>query len=215
MKIFRLLLPVLITAGILLSFSSCKKGDGDPFFSIYSRKARLAGEWKVVSINKNVQYKTTTIETTFDGNKRKEKITVRDTIIMGKDSTLIMQETATGYNNYDFKKDGTYQMYETFTDDTNHISYTLSVDGLWYFLGANSGSGYKNKEVLGMQDRNYVFNPSSFYVSYTTKYKGDNEMAIYPIYELKSDEVIFKVTNTETRNTLLITTTMEIKLQPR
>ncbi len=215
MKIHRLFSLLLISAILSTLAVSCKKGDGDPFFSISSRKARLTGEWKVVDINKKVTFRNTTIETKFDGNNKRVKTTVRDTIIDGKDSTLITESTYTGYINYGFKKDGTYTMLESFTDDNTTFTYTLNVDGLWYFLGANKESGYKNKEILALQDRTYVFNPADFISAYTTKYKGDNEMSILPIYQLKSTEIIFKVENTETINSRLINTTMEIKLQPK
>ncbi len=37
----------------LLVLNSCRKGSEDPIFSIYSRKARLAGDWNIVSYNEN------------------------------------------------------------------------------------------------------------------------------------------------------------------
>lgn len=47
MKHFRFIL--LLTAGFVLAFSynSCKKGPEDPFFSIWSRKHRVVGDWRV------------------------------------------------------------------------------------------------------------------------------------------------------------------------
>lgn len=37
----------------LAIFNSCRKGNEDPIFSFYSRKARLAGDWNIVSYNEN------------------------------------------------------------------------------------------------------------------------------------------------------------------
>jgi hypothetical protein len=49
MKTLRYL--VLVAAGLLfiISYNSCKKGPEDPFFSIWSRKHRVVGDWKVTS----------------------------------------------------------------------------------------------------------------------------------------------------------------------
>ncbi|MFI5135935.1 MAG: hypothetical protein ACHQD9_08790, partial [Chitinophagales bacterium] len=42
---------ILIVAGLLLviTYNSCKKGPEDPFFSIWSRKHRVVGDWNVTS----------------------------------------------------------------------------------------------------------------------------------------------------------------------
>jgi len=49
MKTLRFL--ILIVAGIvfIVSYNSCKKGPEDPFFSIWSRKHRVVGDWKLTS----------------------------------------------------------------------------------------------------------------------------------------------------------------------
>ncbi|MDD4575741.1 MAG: hypothetical protein PHI36_04870, partial [Bacteroidales bacterium] len=44
-KIILLLLAVFAT-----TFSACKKGEDDPALSLRSRKARVAGEWKMTNI---------------------------------------------------------------------------------------------------------------------------------------------------------------------
>lgn len=213
-----MILVALIAAPLL---QSCKKGDGDPFFSIYSRKARVAGDWKISSLTDVFTVGKVTVETTYDGNKRKEKTTVHDSIIhvtnpTPHDSTFdyITNWTWTGTVAYTFDKKGTYDILENFQDDTTQAKYTAEEKGLWYFTGGGKNSGFKYKELLGLQMRSYVYNPDGG-SSYTNTGAGNNDQQIFEIYELKNNEIILKVNTEETINTVKVTHTMEMKLVPR
>lgn len=48
-RIYKLLLVVLVAGLLLPAFQSCKKYDDGPMFSLRSKKARVAGEWKFSS----------------------------------------------------------------------------------------------------------------------------------------------------------------------
>ena len=40
---------LLLILALVAAFTSCKKGENDPFLSLKSRKGRLAGDWIVKS----------------------------------------------------------------------------------------------------------------------------------------------------------------------
>jgi hypothetical protein len=213
-----LILAVLIIAPFM---QSCKKGDGDPFFSIYSRKARVAGDWKISKLTDNLAYGKITIETTYDGNKKKEVKTIHDSIIhvtnpTPHDSTFdyVTKQTWTGSVAYSFEKKGSYDILENFTNDTTMEKYTAEEKGLWYFTGGGKNSGFKYKELLGLQMQSYVYNPDGS-ASYSITGSGDNNQEIYEIYELKNNEIILKVITEETINTVKITRNLELTLIPR
>lgn len=222
MKSLRPLVLLVLTAIIIIPLvQSCKKGDGDPFFSIYSRKARLAGDWKISNYKETISYKKITIETTFDGSKKKEVTTVHDSIIhvtnpTPHDSTFdyVTQWTWTGATDYTFEKSGTYSILENYRDDTTLTSYTSEEKGLWYFTGGGKNSGFKYKELLGLQMQSFVYNHESD-TSYTITGMGDNSQAIFEIYALKNNEIVLKVNTEETINTFKVTREMEMTLSPR
>lgn len=209
-----LVMSVLLSLPLLLS---CKKGDGDPFFSIYSRKARLCNEWKVNKIEQTVTYKTTTVTTTLEGDKMTVEMVVKDTTITLPDTTLYEyrhKSTFTGSVFYTFEKSGAYQIDEAFTDDTTGVQYASQEKGLWYFTGGNRDSDTKNKELLGLQPSNYVYNPLSPN-TYTWTYAGENLMRVYHIYELAKKQVELRYNTTETTNLFTITTASKIVLKPK
>jgi hypothetical protein len=205
---------MLLIAFVSISLASCKKGDGDPFFSIYSRKARVTGDWKVSTLTSTYKYNNKTYETTYDGYKKKVVCTVKDTLIDGWITNYITQQTYTGETKTDYKKDGSYYYTETFQDDSTGLSITIEVNGDWYFMGGNSQNEYKDKELLAMQVTDYIYNPMSGN-DYSTIFQGNNSLDVYEIYQLKNKEIILKVNKTETINFTKYTTAMEYTLIPR
>jgi hypothetical protein len=213
-KILWISLSVLI---IIPVFTSCKKGDGDPFFSFYSRKERLTGDWKVSSIAKTITYKTTTITTSYDGNKKTVETFVPDTVVYTATDTLYnynKTQTYTGTLYYRFDKDGTYQIDEALTDDTTLVKFTSQESGFWYFTGGGRDSDTKSKELLGLQPTNYVYNPLSP-DTYTYTYDGENYMNVFHIYKLASKEINLRYNTEETLNLFTVKTDMEMVLKPK
>lgn len=195
MKKFRYLLLLTLAFAIFFPvFQSCKKGEGDPFFSIYSRKARLCNEWKVSKYIETYEIKDTTITTEIDENKKKIKVEARFI-----DTTIYRYHLLTGELTYKFEKDGSYERYEAFTDDTTFVNNVTVQTGLWYFTGGGKGSSTKEKELLALQMTQLTFNPMSP-TTYTITYSGDNELDIYHIYSLKKDEIVLKINRSETTN---------------
>ncbi len=213
-KILSLVSVSLLVAIFCIGFVSCKKGDGDPFLSLLSRKARVTGDWKVSSLTSTLKYKNQVYETTYDGLKKKVVHTVKDTSINGTVTNYVTTQTFTGETHTDYKKDGSYYYTETFQNDSTGNSITIEINGDWYFMGGNSQNGYKDKELLAMQVTDYIYNPN-IGNDYTTIYQGANTLDVYEIYQLKNKEIILKVNTDETINFIKYINTMEIKLTPR
>jgi hypothetical protein len=216
-RIMRFLVLSLLIALLIPLISSCKKGDGDPFFSIYSRKERLCGDWKVTKIEETVEYKTTKITTTFDGNKKKVDLYVTDTVVNTVDGPIYYWRDFWSYTGtllYSFEKAGTYQIDEAFTDDTTWVQYTSQEKGLWFFTGGGAESNTKPKELLGLQPTSYVYNPLNP-DTYTLTYTGQNIMYIYHIYTLSKKEIELRYDIEETTNLFTMKTHGKIVLEPR
>ena len=168
---------ILILTGFILSgivFDACKKGANDPFLSLSSRRARLAGEWKMT------KWEATDTQTNASG---------MDTWVISGDGT-----TATESNNgvsspayayaisLSMDKKGGFT--ETMTDASSGTSKTYTDKGQWFFAGKNKELELKNKEAI-------IFDIlSSSDASGTDTYKGISADYIYVIDQLKSKEMI-------------------------
>ncbi len=221
-KYTKILSCALIFVLLSITLSSCfKKGDGDPFISLVSRKTRVVGNWKISTFTSTFSYTNQKHETTYDGITKKTVYTVTDSIIVvptptPHDSTITYTKTKTytGSIITDFDKNGDYYYREEFKDDTTGLAVVIEVNGYWYFTGANTQNGIKNKEQLAIQATNYVVNPN-IGISYTTIHSGEQTLDVYEIYELKNKEIILKVDKTETINFIKYTTSISYTLVPR
>ena len=211
MKKFRQLILLAIAVTMLVPvFQSCKKGAGDPFFSIYSRKARLCNEWKVSKYTEKIEIIDTTITTEIIDNKK--TITVEARFV---DATIYKYHLLTGELTYTFDKNGTYQRYEAFTDDTTSVNNVTVQSGQWYFTGGSKGSDTKEKELLALQTTQNTYNPMSP-TTYTITYSGDNMLEIFHIYSLKKDEIVLKINRSENTNiSSFYKLTAEMTLSPK
>ncbi len=133
----------LIILTIILLFSvlnSCKKGEDDPFFSLLSRKQRLAGKWTLKSAD-YTQTKKTPIDMypyvyhyIYDGSKY-----AKATIYNGTTKSI------TEYNyseKMEFKKNGTFT--KNYTNDGDNFTE----EGIWTWIRKNKEIGLKNKEAI-------------------------------------------------------------------
>lgn len=156
----------LLIVGSSLMFSGCKKGMNDPFFSIYSRKQRVTGEWSFESFERQALTKQP------DGVFVNEKFTVTgDGIALSIDTSQASHDTIIYYSGkvkeayYKFEKDGRmdyrfwYEInhpnppdYDENTDLTTYERWITTVEikgnGTWNFL--NKIDNYKNKERLSL-----------------------------------------------------------------
>lgn len=131
----------LITITTLGFMQSCKKGENDPFLSLRTRKARIAGEWKLsaseskyTSTSPNSSNSSTT---TYDGAT---ETTVQSVTING--NTTSTTSTAVYTFNIEFDKNGTY----TLTQVQDGETYTAQ--GTWIFLKRSKEDELKNKEAI-------------------------------------------------------------------
>lgn len=149
----------MIGMGMLAVTPSCKKGENDPFLSLSSRKARMAGEYEIDS------WVTYTKETDPDG-----VVTEETTDLSGASGTQITKTTDGGSTvtttknivvdqaMFSFTKDGTWESeFNTTTTWTEEgggwlvdeyhytVVETMTESGTWSFLGGQP-EDYKNKE---------------------------------------------------------------------
>ncbi|KAB1064347.1 hypothetical protein [Salibacter halophilus] len=187
----RFFLSIAIIVLSIPTFNSCKKGDGDPFISLRSRKARVAGEWTVDSWNKQTTFSGSDIydgETyTSNGNSKTQingsSITISESgTESGPTSSDSYSTNATGYITAEitFKKDGSFtrtydykNMTSTYTtggnSTTTTYNQTIKETGTWNFLGGVEDE-FKNKEriILNIIEVNSTYNYTD-----TDGYTGD------------------------------------------
>lgn len=168
-------LAALMIAGV--SLESCKKGEGDPFLSLKSRKARVAGEWTVSAGEGKDVSSSITSTWTYNG-------TVKTTTVGSASAEDKFTET------YEFEKDGKFTYKHV--DNNGSTATTDTWTGTWNFTG---GVGdVKNKSQIVLNVLTYSDGSS------TTTYTGsDAPSMVMDIYELKSKEMIFKGTGTTTQ----------------
>ncbi|MBN2680870.1 MAG: hypothetical protein JXR58_00035 [Bacteroidales bacterium] len=169
-----LLFATLIISSMFV-FDSCKKGEEDPFISIFSRKARITGDWVIQNNDRSTstlknEGDTEIIDFIINGQSinitTETKNSSHDTIItIGTSEDGGTVKTAS----VKFEKDGTYsfllsyQIIEVdvfeFTDTyTSTVTTTTDTDieikGTWNFLG-NVEKNYKNKERIALNYERY------------------------------------------------------------
>lgn len=166
-----------------LSLESCKKGDGDPFLSLRSRKARVAGDWKVSSGSGTDINGSSTVNWTYNGTNYSESGA----------STLNYGLTI----EYTFDKDGTWSSKQVQTTVIGTLTITATRDdkGTWNFT---SGVGdAKNKSQIVLTTTQSI--STSGATTETTTYTGsDAPSIIVDIYQLKNKEMIWKFDGTTT-----------------
>ncbi|HNX06125.1 MAG TPA: hypothetical protein PKL96_00925 [Bacteroidales bacterium] len=124
---FLLAILVIITG----TLPSCKKGENDPALSLLSRKARLVGDWELISGSLNTVYSDgNTIITTYNGS---EKITVTN----GTTTSTIAYT-----KKFSIFKDG------SFTKSNTEENDIFSSEGAWYFCPKNKELDLKSKEAV-------------------------------------------------------------------
>lgn len=163
-----------------VSFVGCKKGEGDPFLSLSSRKARLANEWKVTKGEGTRSYlfgNTTITETmTYDGST---------------ETTVTNPGNSTSTDKYTweitFEKDGTFKMVRT--DNNTSTAFVETTTGKWNFTGGVGEA--KNKSQVVMYTESYTAGSTS-----STYTGADRPVAMYDIYQLKGKEVILEYKGT-------------------
>lgn len=183
MKKSLLYLLALIFSGI--SLSGClKKGADDPFLSLRTRKARVAGEWMVSSGSGSSVYtsNTTTTSTTWTYSNPNMNVTSGSGKPAASNITF----------NYTFKKDGTYTLATTTTNTVVAGSVTESESGSWNFTDGMGNVKKRSQIVLTVLSKTTVTVVGGKSTSTSETYTGMDNSTIYDIQELKNKEMVIK-----------------------
>lgn len=166
-KIKKALIVALLLGAVM---PACKKGENDPSISLRSRKARLAGEWKVTS------GKGTEVTTYPSGTSNTETWTFNGSTLTTTDDSGSESEART--IEYAFEKDG------TFTQTEVQDNYTVNSEGTWDFSGGVGETKSKSILVLSYTKQS----DGTDWVTYT----GFIPMYDYTLDELRNDKIVLK-----------------------
>ena len=170
-----------------VSFVGCKKGEGDPFLSLSSRKARLSGDWKVTKGEGTRTY-------TFASQNFSETLTYDGTTETTVTTTGAGSSTNTDKYTWEmtFDKKGAFTM--VYTDNNGSSAVVETMNGTWNFTGGVGEAKNKSSIVLYVE--------SDTQGSTTTNYTGSNRPTmIYDLYQLKGKEIVLIDKGTESSNT--------------
>lgn len=189
-------IKVLIAAMAISSvgFVGCKKGEGDPFLSLKSRKARLSGEWKVSAGKGSDTDASGTDNWVYDGTTQ--------TTTTSTNNTITDKYTVT----YEFEKDGAFKMVQT--DNNTSTAIVTTVTGTWNWTGGVGDVKSKSQIVMTWL--------STSTGSATQTWTGDNApQMVMDVYQLKGKEIIFKSEGTTTSGAGTTSSTDEWTLIPQ
>lgn len=213
---------LILTAGLLMATPACKKGENDPFLSLKSRKARLAGEYEFTSLE---SFNETLVEGVFPYRtniefKIEEGVGTHGTTIASEDGGIIsgtkIKNILVDRGEFIIDKDGAWEftMNTTITWEeegggvNDHFEFTeiqtITESGDWEFLEGKS-DGFKSKErVLFSKDSHQAFVQTNMKVVFidgsSSDWPGEKHTVshngptevIYEIDGLKSKEMILK-----------------------
>lgn len=178
----------------ILFFSACKKGDGDPFLSLKSRKARLCREWVLTNqnlITRGFQDNSQWIEYTIIYENGTRSVT---TTVNQNDKT----QTDTKYEfSINFLKDFKYESREKSYWPNGVVKTETVENGTWTFLNKNQSEEFKNKEristcinsrrIKSYNDQNEILNNEiNNFINYV-------HSETFTIYRLTSKQMIFEI----------------------
>lgn len=186
-KIALLTLAAFLIAGAV---SSCKKGEDDPFLSIRSRKARLAGEWTLTKMEGKKTTSSGGISTVITKNFTGSALTtVTAVTVMG--TTVSSSDTTVFSQAYTFEKNGTYSRTDTGEDGIT------SIEGTWIFAGKSKKNELKKKEAI-------LLTVTSSKSTGTTSYTGlDGDFLV--LKQLKKKEMVITTSESVTSGTSVST----------
>lgn len=195
MKKFMFAIATIAFVAAGSTFTSCKKGENDPFMSFRGRKGRLANSWTLKEGSStqtgNVGGTSSTTTTTYTATER--------TTTTGGIATVY----TIGAYSMTIEKDGTFDM--TITETLKSVdgvtvtgaeAATQNTKGVWAFLGKNKDQEIKNKEGVVWSVTQNTFTAGG--TSSTDTYTGVVDGSIWMLDQLKNKEMIATVDWTET-----------------
>lgn len=183
-----------------ITLNSClKKGENDPAISLKSRKARVAGEWKVVSAKSVYTYNDATNPAwNYSGS-----YTMNGSTYTSVDTDASGTTTTTGTQtiDYTFDKDGTYK--STSTED----GVVSTEAGTWNFT---AGVGeLKNKSQITLYGQSYTYPGGS------STYTGNYVDGAYDLKELRNKKMVWYYKSTSTTTTSSSSQELEIEFEAK
>jgi hypothetical protein len=182
-------IKIAVAALVIASFGieGCKKGPNDPAISVYSRKARMTGEWKYKSGEGKRSALNSNTTWTYDGAVLTE---VTTTTSPSSTTTTLTSRTIS----LTYEKDGTYTMVTTTTTPSPLPSTNTETEtGTWNFTGG-VGSQNNNKDHVVMRTLSVitVFVAGPLSTTSTEQYSGDDcPTTTMFLDELRNDKIVF------------------------
>ena len=164
----KFLSKAIFLLGILTSLAMCKKGEDDPLFSLSTRKARLAGNWKMTSGKATYTGPGLNANYTFDGKNCIAKIKLNNNYYESNEPS---------YLNLNISKDGVFSSEEFYSKNA------LNCTGVWNF---NTGIGEekaKESVVFSINEVNDGFTTDYLFNRFSTNF-------IYKIKELRNKKLV-------------------------
>jgi hypothetical protein len=220
---------LVLSLGLLFvgsTFTACKKGENDPFMSMKSRKARVAGEWTVSSsegtetTKENYQSGGDTysvVQTEASTYNGVTNTTVTTSVITNLTTAASISDnettTSTYTETYTFDKEGafTYTRLTTYSDGSSNKSES---EGTWSFLGKNKTSELKSKEAIMTSTTKVTTTSTDTDGTATTNVVNYDGMVtqMFKIDQLKSKEMIivaesgYTLSNGDSSSTIVTST---------
>lgn len=219
------LMSIIAAAAMLIpTLNSCKKGSNDPFLSLRSRKARVAGEWTIASWSESSGYNNSTSESAntdyWDTGSYIYEIVEGHVFISRSEN----YRNGSNYSSYDemmqgaakaamtFEKDGTFtrktvlsSLVITSGSSRTSGNMTEEIKGTWSFLGRLEDE-YENKErmILNITEREltmiYVSSTGFKETETTTESFTEGQSSeVWDINRLKNKEMIIKGKKSSTK----------------
>ncbi len=165
-------LPFCLAFIAIMMLNSCRKGEGDPWLSLRSRKARLAGEWQLKEGYENYTLPTGNVQFEYSNNQA----TVNN-------NSYPYEETLV------FDKDGTYKWVK---DENGKVT---TEKGSWEFGRKNDNKGFKSKETINLFVTEITVESGG--AAETETYTGDyiplggyHDYKFLRLYELSSSKLV-------------------------
>lgn len=173
---------VLLLTGFAVTLfvvQSCKKGADDPFLSLKTRDARIAGEWilKSQELTESSTLSYDGISETESTNSKYDGAIVTETYVSGGETDII---TYSYTQKIEIFKDGSYKLVETADGSMSETS------GSWWWLNDSKKKtriafdddyGSFEIQMLKSNEMTWVFSQESTYnssgISQTSVFKGN------------------------------------------
>ncbi|MBP7497934.1 MAG: hypothetical protein KA792_09755 [Bacteroidales bacterium] len=175
--LFTIILGVFLT---IFVFQSCKKGEDDPFLSLWSRKHRLTGKWKVKELYASITYTDSTLKQTLRGSIK----------FNGNYMEII---SGTAVQSYPYYESLTINRDGTFNQEIISNNIKQNVKGIWYWVGKNKDIGLKNKEAVSFVG--FIINSGTFSSNYSSISIAPTNTLI--IKELRNNELVISYNYTQ------------------